>query len=230
MKIPFIFYFKYWLKNSILALGTGLIIGYFIGMFFIIIYYPPYLDNFTISLFLFLIFSQILIFQRFWGKQRDCFEYNYDIYLINKSVKLIVLKLYGFTSFFRYSLDNFSNMKLYQEQICKKLLNTKSVYNNDYYLFLIYIKLAIIYRRNDDYPQEMKFLLLAIKVKPDNFVANYKLAVFHERKGSADNAINHYKAALNDPNINTAIFNDFIISQIDRVNIKGTMAKPPSLD
>ena len=251
MKIPFAYYFKYWLKNSIMALATGYVLRWLSAWFIIRIVfpypnteividsslwssvriiYPPYINNVTLSSFLFFLFCQILVCRYFWGKRRVRFEYNYKNYLIDNSVKAIIMKTYGLISSLRYSLDSFSNTKFYQEQVCEKLIKNTLLKSNIECLFFLYVKIATLSLKNDAGSQEIKFLLLAIKIKPDDFVANYKLAVFYERKGSADNAIKHYKAAINDPYINKTIFNNFIVAQIDRVSSKGTMTKPPSLN
>ncbi len=251
MKIPFVFYFKYWLKNSIMAFTLGCVIGFLtawniiriaypypnrgviIDTFFlssIKITFPPYINNVTIASTLFFLVYQILVYRYFWGKRRGKFEYNYKKVLIDKSVKSLIIKMYGSISYLRYYLDGFSNKELYQELICKKLLNNVLVKNKKKNLFPVYVKLASISLKYEDFSREIELLLLSITIKPDDFISNYKLALSYERNGSADNAIKHYKAALNDPDINKTFFNDFIVSQIDRVNTNGTMEKPPSLD
>lgn len=65
MKIPLTYYIKFWIINTSMALGTGVVLGIF-SKFLIL----------TIPLII-LILYQFFICSYFWGKRRGAFEYTY---------------------------------------------------------------------------------------------------------------------------------------------------------
>lgn len=77
MNIPSDFYVKFWLKNSSLAIATGLVLGLLTRIWFLFFIFP---------IVAFIIY-QIAIFRYFWGKERGNFEYYYREWLI-KSHKI----------------------------------------------------------------------------------------------------------------------------------------------
>lgn len=65
MKIPILYYMKFWAINTSLALGTGVVLG-ILSKFFIL----------TIPLVVVILY-QFFICSYFWGKRRGAFEFSY---------------------------------------------------------------------------------------------------------------------------------------------------------
>lgn len=144
-------------------------------------------------------------------------------------MKALIKKECGIFSFIRYYLDGLSNVSSYQEDICKTLLKNKNVREDTENLFVLYVKLAILLLKDDNFSKEIEMLKLALGIKQNDLVANYRLAISYERNNSVDDAITHYKRALNDPMINSKILEQFILKQIERVETTGPLKKPPTL-
>ena len=209
-----------------MAIGTGFVLGFFTSRV-IIIYAPPI--NALIGAFIAFIIYQGVSFDRFFGKRRGEFEYEYRYHLIEKTVKRLVLNFLGFSTFINYFQDQFNNISADQEDICQKLLKNETVKNNDEFLFSIYIKLSSLALKDNNPQKEKNALMSAIEIKPNDLLANYRLAVCNEMHGFRNDAINHYLAALKDPVLYSGQLKTFILSQIERVRLKGPMNRPPAL-
>ena len=71
MKISSSFYIRSWLKNSLMAIGTGFVMGYFS-----LIIIPLSNSNLIGAILAFIIY-QYVSFDRFFGARRGEFEYEY---------------------------------------------------------------------------------------------------------------------------------------------------------
>lgn len=65
MKIPFSYYIRFWLLNTSLALGTGIVLGIMSKLFIVTV---PIL---VVSVYQFFVFSY------FWGSRRGAFEFSF---------------------------------------------------------------------------------------------------------------------------------------------------------
>jgi len=226
MKVSGSFYFRSWFKNSLMAIGTGFFAGYL--SFALIVISDPPLNPLIGAILAFAIYQGVS-FSRFFGKRRGEFEYEYRYDLIEKAVRRLVLKYLGFSTFINYFQDQFNNISSEQENICQKLLKNETVSNNDEFLFSIYMKLSGLAMKGNDSQKEKNVLISALKIKPNNLLANYRLAVCYEMDGLVDDAINHYNIALKDRYLYSEQLKTFILSQIERVKLKGPMNRPPAL-
>ncbi|MCP4111762.1 MAG: hypothetical protein GY749_40600 [Desulfobacteraceae bacterium] len=147
--------------------------------------------------------------------------------MIEKNIKKMVLKSFGSLIYTNYVQDGFNAICPAQEDICKRLLQHTSIKENDENLFYIYIKMSSLAIKEDNFIKQKQMALSAIELKPDDLIANYRLAVCYEMEGSADEAIKHYYAASNDPDLNSDQLRKFIVSQIERIKLKGPMNRPP---
>ncbi len=86
---------------------------------------------------------------------------------------------------------------------------------------------ANLSRKEDDINKEKDFLHKAIQIKPNDLVANYRLAVVLERAGLGEDSKDRYQAAFNDPTLSSARLRKFIYSQITRVKEYGPKKSPP---
>lgn len=230
MKIPIGYYIRFWLKNSLLALGTGYVVGMLVIRFFLILVITPEKTDIIAPIAGStggLLTYQYIIFSLFWGTRRGHFEYEYRDVLNERNLKKLIVKEYGVFALLRFVLDQFNQTSLYQEDLCKKLVRRKDVKDGD--LFDIYMRLSKLALKFDNYGAELENLHHAVALKPNDIVANYRLAVAFERNGSATDAVKHYEAALNSPDISTIELKKYIESQIERVKTKGPTSKPPTL-
>lgn len=70
---------------------------------------------------------------------------------------------------------------------------------------------------------------LAVDIKSTDFLANYRLAIAHEKDGDAEKAIHHYEQALEDERGLSEPLESFVHQQIERVQSEGPMIKPSAL-
>jgi tetratricopeptide (TPR) repeat protein len=209
-----------------MAIGTGLVIGY-ISSGIIVIGAPPI--NSLLGAALAFVIYQGVTFSRFFGKRRGEFEYEYRCDLIEKLVKKLVLKYLGVSTFINYFQDQFNSISSEQERICQRLLRNELIKSDEEFLFSIYMKLSILAIKDDSPKKEKNALISALELKPNSLIANYRLALYYEIEGLVDDAINHYKAALRDPNIYSEQLKTFISLQVERIKLKGPLNRPPAL-
>jgi len=112
-------------------------------------------------------------------------------------------------------------------QLCKEILDRSDVQNNSELQFYFLAKLSKYYFNNGEYNNAISSLKEAISIKPDNFIANMRLAELYERVGFADNAILHYETALRNSEIISFNLREFVTSQIQTVKTKGPRKKEP---
>ena len=87
MKIPILYYFYFWAINSLLATGTGFVIGIFAIRLLILllmantsIYTTEFVEfmlNPMVSSIIFFVIYQLVFVSFFWGTRRGEFEYSY---------------------------------------------------------------------------------------------------------------------------------------------------------
>jgi len=209
-----------------MAIGTGFVVGIFSS--YLIIVYDPII-NALIGAFLAFIIYQVVSFARFFGKRRGEFEYDYRNDLVEKYIRKIVLKTFGILTYINFIQDGFNDISSTQEDICKRLLINESIKSSSSNLFFIYLKMSNLSMKLDNFKKEKEMLLSAIDLEPSDLISNYRLAVCHEMEGSAENAIKHYNLATNDPYLSSNQLREFILSQVERIKLKGPMNRPPVL-
>ena len=216
MKIPIKSYEWYWLKNSVMALGTGAILGLFSTHIIIILYNPLY-NCLTGAILTFLI-SQIIIFSRFWGSRRGYFEYEFKNETIEHGFGKIIYSLCGLSEYADYLFNG--QLTSVRQGLIEKLLNNERLKNNINNLFVVLVNAADTAAEDNKDKKEFEYLLRALNIKPTDAIANFKMGIAYEHNERKEDAINYYETALNDSN-NSKQFNKYILSQIDRVKIEG---------
>ncbi len=219
LTIPLGFYFSFWLRNSALALGSGFLIVYLIPPLFV---FAPW------TCLIFVMIYQIKIYKYFFGNLRGDFEYVYREAMIEKIIRKAIIKKYGIFVFLRYLSDRLSQIRTFNENFILKLSQENPKGIDDGLEFVIYMKLAELSLKNDDYGKERTYLEKAIEMQPKDLVANFRLAVSFEGAGEAAAAIEHYKAALQDPNLFSDQLKKFITTQISLVETGGPRKRPPT--
>jgi len=214
--ISYKFYFRYWLKNTIMACATGFVIGIIIPVF------PFRQLGGTISG---LLVYQIIVLRYFWGNRRGDFEYVYREIFLEKLLKQIIIKKYDKITYYRFYFDQFNSISSYQSKTCQKLLSDNKILKNNNFVFPIFLKAAKIALKESNFKREIKYLKKALDIYPNDLVANCKLAVAMERIGACKDATNAYKAAINDPLIKSDKINEFLKVQIQRIQSKGPNIK-----
>ena len=209
-----------------MAIGTGFVVGYFSSAV-IVVYAPPM--NAIIGALIGFIIYQYISYERFWGSRRGEFEYEYRIELAEKTIKKLVLKTFGILTFIKYFQDQFNAIRASQKTICQNLLKNENISHDNKSLYCLYYKLSDLELREDNFIEEKRMLNSAISLRPNDLLANYRLALCCEIDGSVDDAINHYELAANDSGIHSAALKSFILSQVERIKIKGPRKSPPSL-
>lgn len=203
-----------------LSTATGAVVGMFIG-FGILGAIPGAIIG--------LIAYQIIFRRYLWGNKRGDFQYQYRGEILEKQVQKTVKAHFGRLTYLRYYTDRFNNIGFFQTEVCNKLLNAEGINSNKTILFAIYIKLASLALKDDDLAKEQKLLRQAMSVFPYDLISNYRLAVNLEKADLAKEAIEHYNTAMADSQYRSEYLQSFLQEQIDRINIKGTMKKPPAL-
>ena len=209
-----------------MAVGTGFVLGIFSS--YLIIVYDPII-NALLGAFLALIIYQVVSFSRFFGKRRGEFEYEYRNDLVEKYIKKMVLKTFGILAYINFIQDGFNEISSTQEDICKRLIKNEGIKSSSSNLFFIYLKMSNLSMKLNNFKKEKEMILSAIHLKPNDLIANYRLAICHEMEGSAENAIKHYNLATNDPFLRSNQLRKFILSQVERIKLKGPMNRPPVL-
>lgn len=214
------------MKKSFGAFATGFILALLGSGGFEA--YNPYLISLIVAFLAFIIY-QGFSFSRYFGNRRGEFEYEYRNDLIEAYVKKLVMKTFGSFTYINYIQDGFNEISSAQEEICTRLQKEDTIKNNYEALFNILIKMNKIALKQDNFEKEKAILFSATKINPNDLIANYRLAVCYEMEGSKDEAIKHYLLATTDSYLTSNQLRKFILSQIKRIELKGTMNRPPVL-
>lgn len=209
-----------------MAIGTGFVVGYFSSVI-IVIYAPPI--NALIGAVMAFIIYQYASFDRFFGSRRGEFEYEYRIDLAEKIIKKLIFRTFGLWTFIKYFQDQFNALRTLQKDICRNLLKNANIAQDNETLYYIYYKLSNLELREDNFKEEIRILNLAVSMKPNDLLANFRLAVCSEMDGLVDDAIKHYKLASNDPYLISNALKKYILSQVERIVLKGPKNRPPAL-
>jgi len=209
-----------------MAIGTGFVVGYFSSVI-IIIYAPPI--NAIIGSAIGFIIYQFSSFNRFFGSRRGEFEYEYRIDLSEKTIKKLVFRTFGLLTYIKYFQDQFNALRTSQKDISRNLLKNPNIAQDNESLYYIYYKLSNLELREDNFKEEIRMLNLSILIKPNDLLANYRLAVCSEMDGLIDDAIKYYHLAANDLYLVSDELKKYILSQVERIKKEGPRNRPPAL-
>ena len=219
MRVPSDFYRRFWCKTSSLALGTGLVLGYFAT-----IVVPPYLNTLLrfsvvpIGGVVAVLLNQWLIYRYFRGGLRGAFEYVFRESVLADDISLEFYAVRFFGSDAELELQSLNLFKVLMDRAKKNL---------DGHQFICYMAAAKVANIGGEDRNAIEALKLAVSFKPADAVANFKLARAFERIGSAQEAIEAYESALRDPSIDTEDLKGFIATQALRVRDKGPDQRSP---
>ncbi len=224
MAIPTHFYTNFRIKTTFLAFPTGCLVG-LLSMRVLSALIFPFLMNLNylylmipIGGIVAVIINQITVHSYINGKMRGAFEYVYRESKITSPIDMEIRRrlLYG----------HHINLELESLSIFKEIMARAESYKDEQ-KFIGYLAAAHAANAGSEYKNEITALKQAVMLKPNDLVANYRLARAYERIGSAQDAIEAYEASLNDPSIDTPELRKFIASQIQRVKEKGPQHASP---
>jgi tetratricopeptide (TPR) repeat protein len=210
-KIPVTFYIRFGLKNSIMALATGMLMGFMVGSM-----WPqskespvPLILGLAVGIISFIGY-QFYAYNYYSGKRRGEFEYIYRQSLIDSRIK----------RFF----DRLSHAPTIP---IPKLLNRMENEPDPNRKFDIYMTVAWFAAREDRHQKAIEYLQEAAALKKDDLVASFRLGQSWERLGKGEEAIQAYEMALQDPWLDSQPLKEFVSSQIERVRNNGPQKGMP---
>ena len=214
-RIPISYYFGIWLKTTVMATSTGLIVGFLmpggIGAILGVIIGP--------------IWALWISYSFFWGKKRGQFEYEFSRKQALKKAKKVLVNTIGWFSCQRLYLSELGEISWSDGEAYKDIImNSKIESEHKYY---IYIRAADVHLKKRKYENAINKLENAIELFPEALVANFMLALSFERVGETEKAILAYKNAAKDPLWNSKYLKKYINDQVKRVQTKGPRKKAP---
>lgn len=209
-----------------MAFATSLLMG-FLSLRVLILYHP--LFNLVAAAMLGIICYQVSAYSKFLGKKRGEFEFEFKLKKIDIKLKKRVLKYLGLFNYIRYLLDGMNNINIAQESICKKLLSIDQLIFDKGNTYILNMKLSLLSHKDNSLDKEINYLNDALEMKPEDLLANCRLARCFEYKGNKEKSIEHYQKALKDKSIDSEQLKGLINGQIIRINKKGLMNKPASM-
>ncbi|MDJ0819299.1 MAG: hypothetical protein QNJ58_24050 [Desulfobacterales bacterium] len=146
---------------------------------------------------------------------------------LEESISQKIADTFGRKVFERLYHEEISQMPVQGIGFCQNLL-AKSLNNSDEDLsFGLHITIARFYEKDHDYKNSISQLLKTVSIKPQNLIANIRLAQNYEWIGSGDKAIESYKKALKDPVAVKESIKNFINAQIKIVKKHGPRKAQP---
>ena len=144
-----------------------------------------------------------------------------------KEIANSILKYFGYITYLRYKIDNHHSAGYFQYEMCDKLIQKSEITSNLELYHLILIKMAHLSYKGGNYSKGLNFLQKALELNQDSLIANFRLGVAHERETEVEKAVHFYNKAADSQEIPTKGVQTFIRDQIDRIQSKGPMIKPP---
>ncbi len=219
MAIPSSFYTTFRCKTTGMAAATGLLMGCFATIFVppfysVCVHYAPVPLGAIVGL----IINQITVHNYIKGKMRGAFEYVYRESKVTSPIDMEIRRrlLYG----------QHVNLELESLSIFKEIMARAENYKKEE-KYIGYLAAAHAANAGSEYNNEVTALKQAVILKPNDLIANYRLARAYERIGSAQEAIKSYEASLGDPSIDSEELRWFLISQAERVKEKGPQQASP---
>ncbi len=115
MSIPKSFYVRFWLKNSMTTVATGVVIGLMLASFTHLLLFAFATPIFAPAVY------QFAVYEHFNGKRRGHFEYAYQERLLREATYSFVIKILGLGSYMRLYMDELSALGSVREDIYKRL-------------------------------------------------------------------------------------------------------------
>ncbi len=219
MAVPSSFYITFRCKTTGMAVATGLLMGYFATIFVppfysICVHYAPVPLGAIVAV----IINQITVHKYINGKMRGAFEYVYRESKVTSPIDMEIRcrLLYG----------QHVNLELESLSIFKEIMARAENYKNEE-KYIGYLAAAHAANAGSEYNNEITALKQAVILKPNDLIANYRLARAYERIGSAQEAIKSYETSLGDPSVDSEELRRFLISQAERVKEKGPQQASP---
>jgi tetratricopeptide (TPR) repeat protein len=217
--ITIFYYLSTWLKASFLASATGLFLGY---MGFIVFAFPY---GASIGLLIGLAWGQVVSISLFWGPSRGLFEYENRKYEVLKKAKTILIEILGWLKCQRFYLEEFGEISWSEGETYDEPLKDYKVNSDDRFFVLIRAAQLAINKRK--YDKAIKYLQDALRLNPSELVVNFMLGQSFERTGKAEDAVCAYTSAMDNPLCVSDSLKKYVKDQIERIETKGPLKKPP---
>ena len=213
------FYTDFKCKTTIMAAGTGMLMGYFVSVFI-----PPWLHPLVrlslvpIGGLLAVVANLLLVRSYMKGSKRGLFEY---VYRESKLDPLLKSKIANAWPGAFNAVIELESLALF------KALLAQADHQADDTRFLLYMAAARVASIGSEDRNAIEALKHALSIKSHDVIANFRLARSFERIGSSKEAIDAYATALLDPTIDTKELKAFISDQVARVREKGPDQRSP---
>lgn len=224
MTVPTSYYFRFWATNTILGLSFCAFLCIFPSLALFALTYP-YSLVFVLSIF---VIHQIYITRSFLKPYRGNFEYFYLEKRLAKSLNARILRNYGWLKLFCLWIDEFGYIGWIRDEFYKELLENETLMKDNDFRFALHLRMAKELAKGDDIQKEKEHLKEALKMRPGNPVALFRLAYSYEKAGEMEKAINSYRSLLETKLADASNFKRLIGQQIERVNTKGPRRRPPN--
>ena len=113
--------------------------------------------------------------------------------------------LFGWNIHRKLQSEDMNFIPLRAIEVCHQLLQSQAAGTDPDLRFYILVKLARYYARDGQAIKAVETLQAALEIKPNNAVANCRLAERFEMRGKGDEAIAHYESARKDDSIPAAL-------------------------
>lgn len=219
MSVPSNFYVDFKCKTTIMAAGTGMLMGYFVSVFV-----PPWLHPLLrLSLVLVgglvAVVANLLLVRRYLkGNKRGLFEYVYRESKLDPLLKSKIANAWPGAFNAVVELESLALFKALMAQADRLTDETR---------YLLYMAAARVASIGSEDRNAIEALKHALSIKPHDVIANFRLARSFERIGSSKEAITAYEAALLDPTIDAEELKAFIADQVVRIKEKGPEQRSP---
>lgn len=203
---------RWWLKQSSMAVATGLLFGYMASPFLAFLDSPLFGGALIGAVVGFVAF-QVSALKQLREGHRGAIEYAHREAQIESRIKSIRLTPANVT--YDILLLDFSGAEAFLN-----ILKDRRTRSDDE-TFIIYMGAAREATRFAEDRKANALLHQAVQLKPHHLVANFRLAEAFERTGAAKEAIEAYRTALTDPSIQSRTLEAFVMSQVERVKTCG---------
>ncbi len=227
--VPLTYYFTFWLINSLMSIGLGIILGYFGGFVLeltLVWRGSPETACFGGSLLAFIL-TQIAVVRNFFGGRRGHFEYAYKKRINSKEGNGLISREIGMISFPQLFWEELNDFSDYREDVYKRLLTAAEARKDDSLKFHVYMRLSRSSMRHFNFKKGKEWLQMALALRPHDLVANFQMASTLEKERDGEGAIARYESILKLCEIETIELREFIMEQITRVKKNGPAERPP---
>jgi hypothetical protein len=163
----------------------------------------------------------MLIVKKLSDSKYDVFEQSFEA-----AGRQLILQAFGRNVYQKLQSEDANFIPLHGIEVCRQLLQSQETGANMNLRFYVLIKLARYYARDGQPLKAVETLQAALEIKPNNAVANSRLAERFEMKGKGKEAIVHYELAQKDDSIPSGL-KDYFAAQIMRVKTEGPCESGP---